>query len=972
MRPPQPTAKHHAMTNDTAYQQIDVLIPGYSIEDIPTDLPEKSAASLLNAVATSWHPQLLLAASSLPTFTQAEATELPTGQHIVFVPECSEEWLGHEWTDHFEDTLSLVFHDCSSRDDYVARITDAFPESANLDADLVARFFALGTCYMQVTLLSRRMHHYVDPDNYLLESETLAAAKAACAGDRKTCEEHLQRCFECLLDCREQFYPVDCYFVDVCLPSDQTTTEELIGLLDSTSPLSLICSGDELIRHGVSEEFQISLKKRLTDQTLSLLTGHLHELRTSLSSLAAVYADLHERPSWLTVDDNTSVPLHWARRRFGMTAGLPSLLQHFEFASALHVVLDDGIYPDREYGQLKWQGPDGSTIDSVSRIPMAIDGAAAFLRFADRYTESMQEDTNAVALLARLPDVKTPWLDDLKIAADYAPVLGRFVTFGEFVAQTAGQSSPTKFKEGEYLSPYLIQSSVLKTEAPVTSPQQLHLLRDRVEHAAALQAIATILKPVTGETAAAENFRQRLNDEEATHVDLTATPDSSKAIQRTELLRAQLNDAVREAESVVTQRIPGSQANGPSVLLLNSLPWKRRAAFEWPLDLALPATSPAGTEFWVHGERICCSTEVPAGGFHWFAPGEKRTATRPNKPAGKPLAEALLLRNKFYEVHISETTGGIAEVRFHNQRPNRVSQLVSYRYESPQTVRVEDEELVCAYAVTQMVSSRVVSSGPFRGSIETTNQIIDVGTEEVLAEFRQTVSVERNSTRLTLQIDFDAVNSPVTGNPWMTYIASRFAWDNESAAISRSMLGQTAGFRMERFEAPDYIEVADADQRLLIMPDGRPYHRRSGGRMLDSLLIVEGEPERTFQFALDFDQPVPMRSVMEHRRPIEPLVVSDRQQGAAESGWVLGVSSKNVVIARTTVDRINETSVSIRVLLQETEGRTARCRLLTARPPKTAHLIRASGNSIQELSPNQNETTLEFAPFQLKEVELTF
>ena len=970
MRVPPPPAKHLSMSSHNEYQQIDILIPGYSIEDIPSDLPEKSAASLLNAVATAWHPAVLLAARSLPSFTQAEATELPTGQHIVFIPECSEEWLGHDWPDHFDDTLSLVISECHQRDDYLNRITAALPDTDRFAPDVVRRFLALGTCYMQVTLLSRRMHHYVDPDNYLLETETLAAAEAAAAGNTAGCEQHLQRCFECLLDCREQFYPVDCYFVDVCLPSDQTTAAELVELLSDEAPLSLICSGEELDRFGQSTAFRETVVRRLNEDSLSLLTGHRHELRTSLSSLSAVYTDLNQSPQWLS-SPQTTAPLHWARRRFGLTAGLPSILSHFEFASALHVVLDDGIYPDREYGQLSWQGPDGTTLNAVSRIPMAIDGAAAFLRFPDRYTESMQEDTNAVALLARLPEVRTPWLTDLKLAAQYAPVLGRFVTFGEFVAQMAGQSSPTKFQEGEYLSPYLIQSSVLKTEAPITSPQQLHLLRDQVEHAASLAAIAAILRPADCADQELEELREQINAEEGTHLDLSAPPESTAAMARVQELSSHVAQRVRDLESSTGRLSPGADGTAASLLLLNSLPWKRRAAFAWPSSLPLPVSPDPPAEFWQQGSTTYCSTEIPAGGFLWFRPADGGRPVKPARPGGKPLAEDLLLRNSFYELHISEATGGIAEVRFHNQRPNRVSQLVSLRYESPQTVRIEDEELVCAYAATQMVQQRVVESGPFRGQIETTSQIIDVGTEERLATIRQTITVERDSPRLHLRIDVDELNSPITGNPWMTYLACRFAWDNESASISRSMLGQTAGFRMERFEAPDYIEVADSDQRLVILPHGRPYHRRSGARMLDSLLIVEGETARSFDFHLDFDQPVPMRSVLETRRPVVLQQPESRQPGPAQSGWLLGLSSKNVIIARSETQP-GPDGATVRLLLQETEGRATACRLVTARPAAQARVICAHGGLVQQLEPAANGTIIEMGPFQIREVELIF
>ena len=39
------------MSAAQAVSEISVLIPGHSIEDLPTDLPEDDTASLLNAIA---------------------------------------------------------------------------------------------------------------------------------------------------------------------------------------------------------------------------------------------------------------------------------------------------------------------------------------------------------------------------------------------------------------------------------------------------------------------------------------------------------------------------------------------------------------------------------------------------------------------------------------------------------------------------------------------------------------------------------------------------------------------------------------------------------------------------------------------------------------------------------------------------------------------------------------------------------
>lgn len=967
------------MTNSRDFQDIRILIPGYSIEDLPTDLNEANAASLLNAFSVAWHPWLLSRSVSMPQAFQAESTELPTGQHIVFVPQCSEDWLAHDWKEQLSDTLSVTFDDCSDRAQWLTAITEAFgTDQAPLDDDLLQDFFALGTNHLLVNWLSRRMHHYIEPDQSLLESESFAAAQAAIAGDVPTAQTHLKRCFECLLDCREQFHPTDSFLLDICLPSEQTTTEELTTLIKESTALSVICSGQELQEHLQSNaDEEAIVVKALEDGRLSLLTGQHNELRTSLGSLSAVYGDLDAARRYVS-GLSSKASLHWARRRFGMTSSLPSLLNHFDVSSALHVVLDDGIYPDREYGQMEWQAPDGSTVPAVSRIPIAIDGSASFLRFVDRFTESLQEDSTAVILLARLPQLQTPWLNDLKRAASYGPVLGRFVTMTEFTEQTCGQASPTKFSEGEYLSPYLIQSSVLKTEAPVSSPAALHAAHCRLESAGFLEAIATVMKPQQATTTELPCIEPKLGTEESRRTSFeTAAEDTPQKqnLRLTEIV-AELTELTDASVKRILAAVPATDAEAAGQFVANPLPWKRSVLLKWA-GQNLPTASDCVKECWQQDSITYLSVEVPAGGFAWLHDAGNDAAVKLQPNRGKPLAEPLLLRNKFFEVQFSEKTGGISGVVFHGQRANRVSQQVAFRYEQSKTITVEDEEITLAYAAARMVSAKIIASGPLTGSIETTCEILDVATDSVMARYRQTTTVERNSPQLKIRIDFDDIEHAPAGNPWMTYYAARIAWDNEAASIVRSCLGQAAGFRMERFEAPDYVEVADHDHRLLMLPHGRPYHRRSGHRMLDSLLLVEGEESRTFELTLEFDQPFPMRSAAEVLSPPVVLLTDGKVPAAAASGWILGLSAKNVVVARTRTfadepGPTGEAVSSIVMLLQETEGRSANCLIRTARPPKSARLRKATGETIQELPITDRGVAVEFSRFQLREVELTF
>ena len=152
------------------FSEISVLIPGYSIEDLPTDLPEDGASSLLNAVACAWHPRLIQRSTSIPLFRQAESLSGYPGRRIVLVPQPSESWMPHEWRSVLRDQGHIVIAGCVSREDWLAAIETSLndDEAGTLDSTeaspsitspiLVNHFLSLGTVLLQTQLLSRRRH----------------------------------------------------------------------------------------------------------------------------------------------------------------------------------------------------------------------------------------------------------------------------------------------------------------------------------------------------------------------------------------------------------------------------------------------------------------------------------------------------------------------------------------------------------------------------------------------------------------------------------------------------------------------------------------------------------------------------------------------------------------------------------------------------------------------------------------------
>jgi len=1001
------------MSFRSEFSEISILIPGYSVEDLPTDLAEAEASSLWNAVACAWHPRLLAQAASLPILRQAESQYGYPGRRIILVPAPSESWMPHEWRTVFRDQEHVILDSCTDRSEWLNAIESAVPAPALPDPTVISGplpdqplcvpdFLAFGTVTLQLQLLSRRRHHFIDPDQILLARELRAAATAALLHDEPTTRHHLAAAFDHLRDIREQIYPQKCVLLDLCLPGEQDPPEVIADILNSSTPVNLLISGRELRQLAQASPAAADLLRAACQSAqLCLLSGHDVETRTSLGSMASLLNDLLRcRQTFLEILGQP--PKHWARRRFGLTASLPAVLRLCGFESALHVALDDGLYPDRERSQFDWQSPDGSIIPAASRIPLAIDSAAGFQKFADRFNESMQEDPVAALFLARLPQLRNPWLDDLKIASAWAPVLGEFVTLetlthaaeGSRLAEFVTLETLTHAAEGsrlaeshehsEYVSPALIQSSVLKSEPPVSGPATLHHLQQLLENLHSLTAIAAIIRTSTDSTnpsATLQQLEQQLADLELQHLDINSSvpaklPALETAANSIRTAAGRLGLALAED---LSQRIPSQDSTASSLLLLNPLPFPRLQPLQWPAGWQPPAASQAIEAAEINAQSCRLLVQLPPGGFLWLRESSPADPPQPaTQPARRepPLAEHLLLRNKHFEVRLNDRTGGIQAVTFHGQRGNRVSQQPGFRFEReiPLPADPSDEPRKTHWATPRLLQTSVLESGPVFAAVETITEFSSPADNSTIGRTRQITRVDRLRPVIEIEIELTDLAQPVRGNPWLTGWCCRFAWDNEAAVVSRGVLGQIAGFRLERIESPDFVEITDGPHRLTILSDGRPWHRRAGSRMLDSLLQVEGEHITRFRFRLDFDQPSPLRSAEDLASQLIALEVPRKVPAKSSSAWILGLSARNVqlVQARWKHQAPNAPD-ELSLILSETEGLPASCQIRTARPPVTACLVNHDrSHKVLLENPGDAAPSVPLQPFQICEVLLTF
>lgn len=972
-------------THSMSLQDVVILIPSHSLEDFPTEQTDKPAASLLNSFAVAWHPALLASSEVLPHWRRADEPAAVNATQLIFVPTVCDDWLPHGWVEEARTAGATVISGFHDRVEMEAAALAALPEPIEVASDLVADFYSLGYCWLQVELLSRHMRNFSNVDEGRLHQRAIAAARAAVADDVETATAHLRGCFELLLEARERFYPVECYLIDLCLTFNDLDTDRLIAELSRDVPMSLLASATDIAALcEKSPPLAGALAAACAAQRACIVGGEERETPLPLLPLeSALHQFLLGNRHWNELIGQS--PVVWGRRKYGLATPLPQLLAKLGFKAALHVVLDDGIYPDHEYTKLRWRGNDETAIDAMSRIPLAADSASSYLRFPVRMAESMDHDQVAGLIFARWPDVTAPWFEDLRRSQKYAPVLGRFVTLQHFFESTELPGQLSTYQSHEYFPPYLIHSVARREADPISRFADHALRRRRFDVNLWCRSLARAmmnLEVVTPETLQVEcDLEAAAPDADSTAFDKASQVlETSEANWPGELARLVMHGAGQTGSGqtgAVSQR---------GYLLLNSLSFTRRVCVPIPGLKSLPAVAgpiKAAHVDTAHPENSVVVVELPGSGFVWIPEDGRAAAT----PAPKlSLVDDGILRNEWFEVAINEQTGGIGQIRLHEQRAKRLSQQLSFRFPRERTIGTGDVAYKSQYAEMRCTSREITARGPVRGEITTTGKIVDPLNGESLAAFRQVTRVWRARPIVEIEIELSDLKVP-DGDPWNNYFTSRFAWNDITSALTRSVFHMAQGFGGERFETSDYIEAASDDERLTIVPHGLPYHRKSGTRMVDSLLIVASENRRRFKFTIAVDAAYPLEAAWNATTPLAVIPTDAGPPRAGTSGWFFHLDARNVQLTRV-LDLISNDNDSLAtgdgdtmplpagpgfaVRLLETEGRAKRVRLQAYRQPIYARKRDFTGKTLSELVLEGNAVLVDIGPFEVVDVELRF
>jgi hypothetical protein len=554
----------------------------------------------------------------------------------------------------------------------------------------------------------------------------------------------------------------------------------------------------------------------------------------------------------------------------------------------------------------------------------------------------MQDSSATLALLHRSKSAHTCYTDWLALSR-LAPVFGRWTTLSKYLETV---------NPGEYLSPgtpddfhgdYLVERcpptvaagdqppvvSGLQCADPVSGFAQRLRVRRQLDSA---WTLAALYRGMGGQVAGEEG----LSDWEDTFESAAGASD-------------QINGALGKIAVELSARLTARAAPGqPSFLVLNPCAFTRRIALE--LHDAQPPQGGPVKACQIEGSAARLVVEVPAFGFVHIPRAGGAVATQ--TLSRMRLADEHAVRNEFFEAEIDQASGGLKAIRDVRTRVGRLGQQLVFNPGS--TMRAKEIS--------------VTASGPALGEIIADGVLCDAQ-DEVLATFRQRFRAWIGRPTLELQIEIRPTRPP-RGYPWHAYFGCRFAWRDERLTLLRGMLGTSYVTSYTRPETPDYLELRQGRQSTAIFPGGLPFHQRNGNRMLDVILIPEGETAQMFELGIALDREFPMQTALGLVTPAPVLAIDRGPPPIGVTGWLFHLDAPDLMLSTLRPAENGADAVLARLLECGFGGGPAQLRCV--RSPQRAFLVDGCGEKLSDLHIEGDAVNLDIPRNELAQVRIEF
>ena len=919
--------KHTAEASQGEIQHFALAVDSHGWEDFPSHLVGQEAAEVLACWTAMWHPAVLQCASRIPQWHRVDGLPEDPRGWIILVPDFAKSQIAKSEVSRFSDRGGTLIPGQSDRLEVVASILAAVKVSDTFAERIVADFFSLGYCYLQIQLMTRQLRYSSSLDEVEFQSLVLQAVQDSKQADGKAYSSAIQKCFDRLLEERIRFFPTPANLINLVYLTPSTLGSRLQQQLGQAVPFSIHSDGKTLASLLADEELANQLRQKIQSEAVCVVGGEFQELQNGLLSTWSCLRQFQlgqEKMVELTGEPATI----FARRRFGLRVGLPGLLDQFGMESAIHCTLDEGVFPQSSANQIRWEGADGTTVNALISPPHLVSDPAAFLNLGVHIGEIIDINQDAHQLFVQWPGQGCDYWRDLMHCSRYGPILGEFVTLSKFFDAFVDPGFTQSYISDDYRDPYLSQMVSEGEQDPLSRfsrywHEQVELL------------------------ASSGNM--------AMQVAQKAAADPQGLLERLDEIDGQVaagND-LRETSALANQTTEAPQSASASWRIVNPFSFRRRFLVpKGNLDSQHPAvlfTDQSGTVL-----------EVPGMGVAEVA--ESKQVVPEGQPLVPDLAAGFFLRNEFFEVEMDEKTGGVGAIKQHGKRGNLLGQKIIARQIKATRSRTGGQEAVAASMLAE--ECRVTFNSKVRGQITTRGALV-MGKKKV-ATFIQKATIVRGLPLLNLEIELQDVVLP-KGDPWQNYIACRFAWKDESSRFFTWQNESRQQLTRSRMVAPLALEIDQHEFRTTLLPDGRPWFQRIGLRSIDGLLVVPGETRRVFRFGVGVNLPYPYHAALSNIAHDEWVASAEPVQESL--AWLFHLNQKNVMALYWIPAQDGS---GLRVLLKETEGRRVDLTLRCFRQISRAVTKRLDGEVVRELTSENNEVQLKVAAHELVEISLVW
>ncbi|MBN1851599.1 MAG: hypothetical protein JW829_02710 [Pirellulales bacterium] len=945
-------------------------MPYSSLDDFPVDLNGQEAAEVLGAWTLAWHPELLARIGRLPTWRPADAPPEYLPDTLILLPAPSQNRIPAGWQERIDadsrqavivrhfmprpwsipeaipglttsgttmavseidqgdkqgtapracDPRTSGFDPIEPRKDPVQRPLNPRP---TIETDLIREFFALGYSYWMVEVLTRHTQYANNLDTIQFQECVRDAATTAVSGDADSARAHLYRAYDILSAARDYIYPTTSYLIDVILVDSNLGGPSFRDRLNEPTPTNVLATGKTIEKMARTEPASIdALRNALHRGTASLIGGEYEEMDWELAAPNACVENLaHGRAVVERILGHT--PRIYASRHFHVLPILPQILASFGFKGALVATFDGRKLPHARQSKTHWTGCANVRIDALWRVPTDAAAAKALINFGHDASKAMDRDYVATLLFASWPGAMSPWYEDLRLATQFTSALGTFITLDSFFETSAGTDIVTQPKPDT--DPYAYSRLVSRQNAISASiwAWEDHARKKRQNKLAAMVVAAG------GSTPWHSDPETLVNDSGEAPGQIVEDTESMAGLLRQVVLPAhQDTPALDQGFLVVNpsgraQTLPVFDPFGPKGIS----PW---------------GPVPSGY-----------LANVPAYGFAWLE-------NRPPPPPPAHLAEELRLQNELVHIQFDRATGAIRGMGSYGDRRPRVAQQIAFRQANSKVVE---------YSVMAANSVDVTAANGACGEITAQGQLLNRnGT--VLAEFRQSTRLYRACRYVLIEIELTPHQLPIP-SCHESYYALRFAWPECDHDIYRSLNGMCQSTDQEWILATDFIDLSRPSGGWTLFPLGLPIHRLTGPRMLDTLLIPDGESQRRFRCAIGIGIPATQLMSMSEAicQGLDPCFAVSGQPAGGKAAWLFHIEAPNIAMVHAMPLVGNDRGLIFDLI--ETMGQPTQTRFHCARNLSAARRMTLAGEPLDDVSPTANSVPLRFQSYEWIRLEI--